>query len=348
MNRRQFLAAAAAIGAVAAFPSISLAAPPAGLPKGMVTFTFDDGIVTNHSYALPILRSRGQVATAGIVVTRMLSGNNDYMNVDQVRDLEQSGWEIASHSLTHPRPVQIPKTYAQEPVNGWFVDENDSRHFQTQYEYERIAGLYQDGKPLTEAESLKELRTTPGSFWLDRAIAELHLNPLRVGDPSGLDVRAGSYQREMEQSRAMLLELGFNVDSFIAPHNYWTDDVEALCKPYYAQACAGRDSDNRAGTFDRYAIKRFMAHAKDTPQSYMRIIKDHCLEHGGWVVFCFHGVGSALGWEPISAETLDTLSAWVASEGIPLVTLREGSRIMLEQKRNQPVPQTKSIVKKGS
>jgi len=347
MQRRQFLATAAALTAASLFPVLGRASTGA-LPKGMVTFSFDDGIVSNYNFALPLLKSRGQVATAGIVVSRMLSGNNDYMTVSQVRELAASGWEIASHSLTHSRPTQLPKTYDQEIISGWDVDENDPNHYQAQYEYERIAGLYQDDRPLKEAETLAEMKATPGTYWLDRTIAELHAHPFRNGDPAKINLRAGSYQREMEQSHKMLKELGFNVDTYVAPHNYWTNDVEAMCRAYYARACTGNDSDNRAANFDPFAIRRFMAHSKDSAQSYIRIIKDHCLEHGGWVVFCFHGTGEKLGWEPVSMDTLGGISSWLAQEGIPVVTVREGAKRMQALKSGQSVQLSKSPAKKGS
>ncbi|MFZ5426854.1 MAG: polysaccharide deacetylase family protein [Thermodesulfobacteriota bacterium] len=346
MNRRHFIAAMSALGALPLLPKAVRAAPER-LPRGMVTFTFDDGIASNYQYALPILKSRGHLATAGIVVTRMLSGNNDYMTVDQVRELAANGWEIASHSLTHSRPIQIPKTYEQEPVSDWHADQADANLFQAQYEYERIAGLYQDGQPLKEVENLSQLRSVKGSYWHDQAIAELHVHPLRGGDPSGLGILAGSYQREMEQSKKMLTGLGFDVDTYIAPHNYWTEDVEAISRRYYKRACTGRDSDNRPSSFDPFAIRRFMAHARDSVQSYVRIIKDHCLEYGGWVVFCFHGVGDKTGWEPVSSETLDGVSSWVAGQSIPVVTIRQGCKIM-EDLRNgtrQPAPETAGMDK---
>src|SRR5512135_523416 len=146
MNRRRFLGVLSALGAVWAFPAQLYAGEPR-LPKGMVTFVFDDGIVTNYTYSLPILKKRGQVATAGLVVNRLLSGNSDYMNVDQARELARNGWEIASHSMTHSRPVQIPKTLEQEIITGWRSDEQDTDHYQALYDYDRVASLFQDGKP---------------------------------------------------------------------------------------------------------------------------------------------------------------------------------------------------------
>jgi len=347
MNRRTFLGMMTALGAVSAFPTL-LHAGEQRLPKGMVTFVFDDGIVTNHSYSLPILKKRGQVATAGLVVNRLLSGNSDYMSVDQAKELEQGGWEIASHSMTHSRPVQIPKTLEQEVITGWRLDETDPDHYQAQYDYDRVASLFQDGKPLKVVENLEQLRATPGSYWLDLAISELHVHPLRSGDPATLGIRAGSYQREMEDSKKILTELGFKVDTYIAPHNYWTDDVEAISRRYYQRACTGRDSDNRPATFDAFAIKRFMVHTKDSAQQLIRIIRDHALEYGAWVVFCFHGVGEDIGWEPYPADAMDAVSAFVDEQKIPLVTVRAGCAVISELRKQQPVAQSKSIVKKGS
>jgi hypothetical protein len=355
MKRRHFLGIVSALGAAAALPAPLIAAPPAvapslgaegRLPKGMVTFSFDDGIISSYQNGLPILKSRGQLATAGIVASRVTSGNEDYMTVDHVRELAKNGWEIASHSLTHTRPIQIPKTYDQEPISGFCVDEKGHDHFHAQYDYDLIAGLYQDDKPMSEVENVQQLIDTPGTYWYDRPIGELHVHPFRGGDPEALNIRAGSYQRELEESKRILIGLGFDVDSYIAPYNYWTDDVEAMSKRYYARACTGRDSDNRPASFDPYAIKRFMVHSKDSAQSLIRIIKDHAVEYGSWVVFCIHGVGDSMGWEPYPSESLDAVSAWVAEQKIPVVTVRQGTAIMLES-RKKPAPQAKAVEREG-
>lgn len=354
MQRRNFLAALTGAAALlgSGLPvgglglSVAQAAQPR-LPKGMMTFTFDDGIASTYTNGFPLLRKYGFTATAGIVASRVTSGNNDYMDITQVRALEQAGWEIASHSLTHTRPTQIPKTYAQERIQNWHADEGNADHFQAQYEYDLISGLYQDDMPLVEVESADQVSATKGSYWFDRPIAELHVHPYRTLPAEQLDIRAGSYQRELEASRRILTEAGFVVDSYIAPYNYWTDDVEAMSVPYYARACTGRDSDNRPATFDPYAIKRFMVHERDSAQSLIRIIKDHSLEHGGWVVFCFHGVGGGVGWEPYPAGSLEALCQWLTEEKIPVVTLREGARITQEMQR-KPAKVAKIPVKKDS
>lgn len=338
MQRRSFLGLLAGAGALAFAPLRSAHAAQAGsapakgqgLGKGMVSFTFDDGIATVYKYALPMLRRRKQVATAGLIASRLTSDNDDYMTVAQAKELAATGWEIASHSLTHTRPISIPKYYSQEPVTGWSMDTQASHIYQTQYDYDIIAGIYQDGKPLVEVENLEQLEAHPGSFYYDRPIAELHVHPVRGGPPDDLDIRAGSYQRELEQSHQVLTDLGFKISTYVAPYNYWPDDMKETSRYYYSQACTGKDSDNRAATFDPYAIRRFMVHSKDSATALIRLVQENALEHGGWVIFCFHGVCDSIGWEPYPVEKLDALSAWIAEQGLPMVTVEQGARIMRE------------------
>lgn len=336
MNRRHFLGVLGASAAVCAMGGTARAfrAPmtngkgPKG--KGMVTFTFDDGIASTNRYALPVLKKWGMAATAGIVVGKMLSDDNDYMDLASVRELESNGWEIASHGMSRVSPLNIPRLYEQEPLSGWRPDKDNPAHFQARYDYEYVPGLYQDGTAYKGVESLNRLLDTPGTYWLDRTIAELHVHVLRGGDPESLNIRTGSLQRGMEESKRSLTELGFTVDTFVAPKNYWTQDEENLCKRYYARACAQNDSDNRRATFNPYSIKRFTVRKGDTPQTLVNIIKDHSLAAGSWVVFCLHGVGEDLGWGTYPVESLDSVCAWIAEQKIPVVTVREGCRQMLE------------------
>jgi peptidoglycan/xylan/chitin deacetylase (PgdA/CDA1 family) len=65
--------------------------------------TFDDGLIGNHRFALPILTKYGHRAMF-FVVTSMI-GQDRYMNWNQLRELVDSGMSIQSHTVTH-RPLQ--------------------------------------------------------------------------------------------------------------------------------------------------------------------------------------------------------------------------------------------------
>jgi peptidoglycan/xylan/chitin deacetylase (PgdA/CDA1 family) len=67
--------------------------------------TFDDGHVSNHALALPILRDLGLKATFFITVGRI--GDGTTMDWPQIRALRDAGMEIGSHTMTHRPPSTL-------------------------------------------------------------------------------------------------------------------------------------------------------------------------------------------------------------------------------------------------
>lgn len=72
--------------------------------RGLV-LTFDDGNISNHDVALPILREFGFKATFFITVGQIGMGNT--MDWSQIRALYAAGMEIGSHTLTHRPPSTL-------------------------------------------------------------------------------------------------------------------------------------------------------------------------------------------------------------------------------------------------
>lgn len=76
----------------------------------MHKITFDDGLLNTFDVAFPILDKHNIKATV-FVVTGILTGElqqfrtmkDSFMNIDQLIELHDRGWEIGSHSCTHPR-----------------------------------------------------------------------------------------------------------------------------------------------------------------------------------------------------------------------------------------------------
>ncbi|MCL6479059.1 MAG: polysaccharide deacetylase family protein [Peptococcaceae bacterium] len=76
--------------------------PGAALMNGLVTFRFDDAFESVYRTAFPILEKAGFKGTVGVITDCCGIPFNGYMSWEQVRRLEAHGWEIASHSVTHP------------------------------------------------------------------------------------------------------------------------------------------------------------------------------------------------------------------------------------------------------
>ncbi len=119
MNRfKTFLATSAlsigvfiGVGALQPGRVEALAANPVAAPQ--VSFTFDDGPVSNITNVAPVLAQYGYTGTAYITTscvgkttvpnTCAADNNVKYMTWAQIKALQNTyGWEIGSHSVTHP------------------------------------------------------------------------------------------------------------------------------------------------------------------------------------------------------------------------------------------------------
>jgi len=72
------------------------------LPPRPILITFDDGTQSIYDSALPVMRKYGFTGVAYIVNNYMNSQDQLYMRPEQVKQLAAAGWEIGSHSLSHP------------------------------------------------------------------------------------------------------------------------------------------------------------------------------------------------------------------------------------------------------
>jgi peptidoglycan/xylan/chitin deacetylase (PgdA/CDA1 family) len=315
-----------------AFPALAGERSP--LERGMVTLSFDDGLAGVYRHALPILRQRNQTGVTGIIYTKLDAANNDYMTVGQIAELQANGWEIASHGYTHKRPTDIPKYYADERLDGFKSESRLEHAFQTSYEYAQIACLLDGGQPLAEAGSLDDLCRAKSGFFFDREIEELHVKPLAPkAKGSDLDIRACSYERELDQSQKALTALGFKVESYITPYNFWNREMQELARRYYRQVATGWGAPNALETFNRLYISRNVIHQQDTVASVTRMLREQAVDKHEWVVLCFHDIGESVGWEPWAAERLDKLSEWLAANGLTTVTLAQGAKILEDARK---------------
>jgi len=300
---------------------------------GMVTFVFDDGLSSIFQYAFPVLSRYGLPATVGIIANRVESGDPDFMDTKQIHALQKAGWEVASHSLTHKRPVDIPRFYSEEkcltlrPVSG------QRALFEGKYHYEELAGLIEDGRLLRERSSGRQVRHEPGSYYFDGLIGELIVHPFEPESVAKREIRAISYERELEESKKVLSGMGFHVTTYITPHNYWTPEMSTLSRRFYDQVADGGDDCNRRGQTDRFWLKRFTIHSSDTAEAIIGLVKQHAIQEDGWVIFCMHGIGSELGWEPWSVEKLAALCAFLKRKAVPVVTVDKGVRLWVEAKK---------------
>lgn len=69
---------------------------------GMVSFSFDDGNRNIYENAFPIFKKYRVVGTLAPIVGAIEDQEDWIVTWPQVREFHKAGWEIASHSMTHP------------------------------------------------------------------------------------------------------------------------------------------------------------------------------------------------------------------------------------------------------
>lgn len=81
-----------------------------------VTITFDDGCETDLLVAAPILKEFGFGAT--FYITSGFLETRGYLSAQQLRELGNMGFEIGSHSVTHPYLPDLDNARLHEEIAG--------------------------------------------------------------------------------------------------------------------------------------------------------------------------------------------------------------------------------------
>jgi peptidoglycan/xylan/chitin deacetylase (PgdA/CDA1 family) len=69
------------------------------MPRKPVVISFDDGYLSHYTHAKPVLRKLGWPGVLYLTVKNIGPGG---LTERQIRSLMKAGWEIDSHTLTHP------------------------------------------------------------------------------------------------------------------------------------------------------------------------------------------------------------------------------------------------------
>lgn len=72
----------------------------ASLPPHPILLTFDDANEDNYAAAFPIMQKYG--FTGVLYVPYDYIGMPNYLTADQIKAMAAAGWEVGSHTLTHP------------------------------------------------------------------------------------------------------------------------------------------------------------------------------------------------------------------------------------------------------
>lgn len=69
------------------------------LPEKPIVLTFDDGYTDNYSTMLPILEAHSMKAVVYVITNEL--GKENYLTLEQLKDMQRRGIEIGSHTSDH-------------------------------------------------------------------------------------------------------------------------------------------------------------------------------------------------------------------------------------------------------
>ena len=87
------------------------------IPDKLVVLTFDDGNVSDRTVVAPILKEHGFGAT--FYITAGWVGRRGRVTWQQVRELDEMGFEIGNHSTTHPNMLRISEEEIRSQIAGF-------------------------------------------------------------------------------------------------------------------------------------------------------------------------------------------------------------------------------------
>ena len=112
--------------------------------SAMVTYTFDDGGKSTLD-AYNFLNKYNQVGVSGPSIFGTWYAPNLCMSPQELSMLQTGGWEISSHTISHPQLVQIPYRYENELLSGWSLVSGKIKTYQTSLNYNVLPFILQDG-----------------------------------------------------------------------------------------------------------------------------------------------------------------------------------------------------------
>ncbi|WP_049944206.1 polysaccharide deacetylase family protein [Halalkalicoccus jeotgali] len=317
---------------------------PAKPENGAIVFVYDDGPITDYTQALPAHEEFDAPATTGIVSEWV--GRTDYMGTEELDELVDAGWEIASHTKEHrplgafsllkdihPTDTEVSaKGYRQGHHEGSTVEISDGETKVTR----EVAGL--GGAPGHHEGSTVEI--SDGETKVTREVAGLGGAPgerrIALTEPVGesfsaedTEIRhpAETMHETLGDSKDTLEEMGYDVSTLLAPYDAYSGYSDLFVPEYYDGVANARHGSriNDPAEYNPYETKRDYFIEFTTETAVKRDL-DEIAEEALLGVFGAHTVK-----KKVNEDSIRQILEWVEEREIEVLTLREAISIYADE-----------------
>jgi peptidoglycan/xylan/chitin deacetylase (PgdA/CDA1 family) len=292
----------------------------------MISFTFDDGNNCIRTVVEPILSRYGMVGTVGAICDLVFwdqARARNFMRPGDLRYLAEIGWEIASHSLFHRCMSLLPPSYEDETAS-WRFDKAVGS-WVANGRWEDVGTVAYRGRYLPRAKSAAEFTVMSEAFLIEPGNPTVYVKSGEA-EFTADELRFGSAERELAESREVFRQHGFDTDVFIVPLNAWSPALQEMANKYYSfVACQGWELNTRTSILDRQ-LARIRTGKHVSLEDILAKVEEH-LSQDSWPIILFHRIEPEMKgkWNWTTAQ-FESLVRWVSDRGIPVYTLSEAAR----------------------
>lgn len=286
--------------------------------NGVVAFVYHDGPIQDYTQAYPAHEAFDVPATV-CPVTRWIGreyGAAERLGTDHLAELHDAGWEIASHTADHatlgafelvrdaePSATKIyPESYRHGHHDGYEVAITDGEETITR----TVAGYGsdRDGQMYVELEEPLERTCT-------RESAVVRWPEERMHDT-------------LASSKRALTELGYDVDTLLAPYDKFGEYAMEFVPEYYdfvANASSAKPRINDPGSYDPYET-RHRYFIEYTDRTAVQADLDRIASKGAFGVFGAHTFD-----EKVTEDRIRETLEWIDERDIEVMTFREAATL---------------------
>ncbi|WP_245998711.1 polysaccharide deacetylase family protein [Halalkalicoccus subterraneus] len=276
--------------------------------NGAIVFIYDDGPITDYTEAFPAHKEFDAPATTGIVTEWV--GRSDFMDTEELDELVDAGWEIASHTEKHRPLAAFPLLKDAHPKDTEISAEG---YRQGHHEGSTVEISDGDTKVIREVAGLGG---APG----ERRIALTE--PVGESfDAEDTEIRhpAEVMHEALGDSKEELEEMGYDVSTLLAPYDAYSGYSDLFVPEYYDGVANARHGSymNDPDEYDPYETKRDYF-IEFTTEAAVKQDLDKIADDALLGVVGAHSIK-----ERVNEESITEMLEWIEEREIEVMTLRE-------------------------
>lgn len=152
------------------------------LPEKPVVLSFDDGVLGQYVFGLPILREKGWAGQLN------LKSEGSDLSTSQVKKMIRAGWEIASHTISHPDLTTLDANALKTELEG------SKKQLEDELGVEIVNFCYPAGRYDDQVIAAVKAAGYRGATTVNPGLAEksmpLELNRIRINRGDGAETLA--------------------------------------------------------------------------------------------------------------------------------------------------------------